>query len=226
MLDAYPIWTVPPDRRVEVPHHSARVAPWHAQIDTIVLHYTADPPTTATPPRAIRWWLSCKVCAEGHDHPVHHGASGIIKTKVGALAAHAFKAVKTSAHYVVERAAAVWQCVPWDRMAWGVTTPGISARAIEIEIANAGWLVPGDRVGTYQTAQGHAVAGELDDEGRPWEPFPEVQIAAVVDLINTIRGGLHPRGGWRLVGHSDVQSNKTDPGPLFPWGSMPLPRTS
>lgn len=198
MLDAYPLWTVSPDRRVEVPHHSARVAPWHAQIDTIVLHYTADPPTTATPPRAIRWWL-------------HKDCIG---------------KARSSAHYVVERDGTVWQCVPLDRAAWHVATAGWNGRSVGIEIVNAGWLVPGDRVGAYETAQGHAVTAELDDEGKPWEPYPAAQIAAVVALINEIRAGLHPRGGWRLVGHSDVQGNKSDPGPLFPWGSMPLPRTS
>ena len=170
MLDAYPLWTVPPDRRVEVPHHSARVAPWHAQIDTIVLHYTADPPTTATPPRAIRWWLH--------------------KDCVGRA--------RASAHYVIERDGAVWQCVPLDRAAWHVATTGWNGRSVGIEIANAG----------------------------PPEEYPAAQIAAVASLINEIRGGLHPRGGWRLVGHSDVQGNKSDPGPLFPWGSMPLPRSS
>jgi hypothetical protein len=201
VLDAYPLWTVPPERRAEVTHHSARPG-WPEVVDTFVIHYTGDSPAGKPPPKAIRWWRfeGCAKCLQDKGHSLHQPGAvvGWSIEGVGKVLPHPFRPVEASAHYVIERDGTVWQAVPLDRAAWHVATPGWNGRSIGIELANLG----------------------------PPEEFPAAQIAALVSLITELRAGFHPRGGWKFIGHEDVQGNRTDPGPLFPWGSMPLPRST
>jgi N-acetylmuramoyl-L-alanine amidase len=105
---------------------------------------------------------------------------------------------KVSAHYLVEEDGRIFALVPEARRAWhagksfwrGET--GINARSIGVEIVN-----PGHEFG--------------------YRPFPDAQIAAVIDLVADVRSR------WiiddaRLLGHSDVApQRKEDPGELFPW---------
>jgi N-acetylmuramoyl-L-alanine amidase len=95
----------------------------------------------------------------------------------------------------------VFALVPEARRAWhagrsfwrGETD--INARSVGVEIVN-----PGHECG--------------------YRPFPEAQIAAVIDLLAAIRSR------WTIpdtliLGHSDVApSRKTDPGELFPWAAL------
>jgi N-acetylmuramoyl-L-alanine amidase len=110
-------------------------------------------------------------------------------------------AAKVSAHYLVEEDGRVFALVPEARRAWHAGLGfwrgerNINAVSIGVEIVN-----PGHEFG--------------------YRPFPDAQIAAVIDLLGDIRSR------WtvpdeRLLGHSDVAPNrKTDPGELFPWKEL------
>lgn len=108
---------------------------------------------------------------------------------------------KVSAHYLVEEDGRVFALVPEERRAWhagrsfwrGQTD--INAASIGVEIVN-----PGHEFG--------------------YRPFPETQIATVIELIADVRSR------WtipdeRILGHSDVAPHrKTDPGEYFPWRTL------
>ncbi|MCC5861241.1 MAG: N-acetylmuramoyl-L-alanine amidase [Gammaproteobacteria bacterium] len=73
----------------------------------------------------------------------------------------------------------------------------LNAASIGIEIVNAG--------------------NRLADQGIDWQPYPEAQIDAVIELVRWIaeRHGVPPEN---ILGHSDIApQRKVDPGPRFPW---------
>ncbi|MBI1198348.1 MAG: N-acetylmuramoyl-L-alanine amidase [Phenylobacterium sp.] len=105
---------------------------------------------------------------------------------------------KVSSHYMVEEDGRVFSLVAEERRAWhaGVSywrgRRNINGDSIGIEIVN-----PGHEFG--------------------YRPFPEAQIAAVIELVGDIRGRwmIEDRD---IVGHADVApARKEDPGELFPW---------
>lgn len=105
---------------------------------------------------------------------------------------------KVSSHYLVEEDGRIFSLVAEERRAWhaGVSfwkgETDVNGRSIGIEIVN-----PGHDLG--------------------YRPFPEAQIAAVIDLIADIRTRWMVTDA-RIIGHSDVApSRKIDPGELFPW---------
>jgi N-acetylmuramoyl-L-alanine amidase len=105
---------------------------------------------------------------------------------------------KVSSHYVVEEDGRVFRLVPEERRAWhaGVSfwkgERNINGVSIGVEIVN-----PGHEFG--------------------YRPFPDAQIAAVIDLISDIRTRWTISDD-RIVGHADVApGRKDDPGELFPW---------
>ena len=105
---------------------------------------------------------------------------------------------KVAAHYMVEEDGRVFALVDEARRAWhaGVSfwqgCRDINGVSIGVEIVN-----PGHEFG--------------------YRPFPDVQIDAVIELIEDIRTR------WdipdeRIIGHADVApERKEDPGELFPW---------
>ncbi len=108
---------------------------------------------------------------------------------------------KVSAHYLVEEDGRVFALAPEARRAWhagrgfwrGETD--INAVSVGVEIVN-----PGHEFG--------------------YRPFPDVQIAAVIELLADIRTRWTIPDS-RLLGHSDVAPDrKTDPGELFPWKAL------
>lgn len=108
---------------------------------------------------------------------------------------------KVSSHYLVEEDGAVFRLVPEERRAWhaGVSfwkgETDINGRSIGIEIVN-----PGHEFG--------------------YRPFPQAQVAAVIELIADIRTRWTIEDS-RIVGHSDVAPDrKEDPGELFPWKQL------
>jgi N-acetylmuramoyl-L-alanine amidase len=105
---------------------------------------------------------------------------------------------EVSAHYLVDETGLVYALVPEEQRAWhagksfwrGETD--INSLSIGIEIAN-----PGDEFG--------------------YEPFPDPQIAAVIELLGDIRTRWTIPDA-RILGHSDIApGRKKDPGELFPW---------
>lgn len=121
-----------------------------------------------------------------------------MQTAGAAIARLADPAARVSAHYVIDEDGSVYQMVPEDRRAWHA---GIS-----------GW-------GDISDVNGRSIGIELVNPGHDWgyRPFPEAQVAALVDLGQAIvfRHGLPPRA---VIGHSDVApARKLDPGELFPW---------
>ncbi|MEO8925813.1 MAG: N-acetylmuramoyl-L-alanine amidase [Caulobacteraceae bacterium] len=118
-----------------------------------------------------------------------------------ALARLTDPAARVSAHYLIEEDGRMFALVPEARRAWhaGVSfwagAKDINGASVGIELVN-----PGHEFG--------------------YRPFPEAQIAALVDLVADIRSR------WtipdeRILGHSDVAPDrKTDPGELFPWDRL------
>ena len=105
---------------------------------------------------------------------------------------------KVSAHYMVEEDGRVFVLVPEERRAWhaGIGAwqgqTNINAASIGVEIVN-----PGHEFG--------------------YRPFPEPQIASVIELLTDMRSRWTVPDD-RVLGHSDVAPHrKTDPGELFPW---------
>ncbi len=108
---------------------------------------------------------------------------------------------KVSCHWFVFEDGRIVRVVDEDRRAWhaGVSSwrgaENLNDRSIGIEIAN-----PGHEHG--------------------YRPFPEAQVAAVVDLCADIvaRHGIPARN---VLAHSDVAPlRKEDPGELFPWDRL------
>jgi N-acetylmuramoyl-L-alanine amidase len=124
-----------------------------------------------------------------------------MKTAEEALARLCDPEAKVSAHYTIDRDGRVYRHVPEERRAWhaGVSywagERNVNACSVGIELVN-----PGHEFG--------------------YEPFPEAQIAALIDLSQEImtRHGIPPA---RVLAHSDVApTRKEDPGELFPWARL------
>jgi N-acetylmuramoyl-L-alanine amidase len=105
---------------------------------------------------------------------------------------------RVSSHYLVEEDGRVFRLVPEERRAWhaGVSfwkgRSDVNGASIGVEIVN-----PGVEFG--------------------YHPFPEAQIAAVIELVGDIRSRWIISDN-DIVGHSDVAPDrKLDPGELFPW---------
>lgn len=121
-----------------------------------------------------------------------------MRTGEEALARLRDPAAKVSAHYLVEEDGRVFRLADEARRCWhagksfwkGETD--INAVSVGIEIVN-----PGHEFG--------------------YRPFPEVQIEAVIGLLDAIRSRWTIPDA-RILGHSDVApARKEDPGELFPW---------
>ena len=105
---------------------------------------------------------------------------------------------KVSSHYVVEEDGRVFRLVPEERRAWHAGASfwkgerDVNTASVGVEIVN-----PGHEFG--------------------YRPFPDAQIAAVIELVADIRTRWMVEDG-KIVGHSDVAPDrKEDPGEFFPW---------
>jgi len=110
-------------------------------------------------------------------------------------------AAKVSSHYLVEEDGRVFALVPEERRAWHA---GVSFWAGERDIN-------GLSIGVEIVNPGHEFG---------YRPFTEVQIAAVIALLDDMRGRWTIPDS-RILGHSDVApTRKVDPGELFPWAYL------
>lgn len=121
-----------------------------------------------------------------------------MQTGEEALARMCDPAAKVSAHYMVEEDGRIFSLVPEERRAWHAGRSfwkgdeGLNGVSIGVEIVN-----PGHEFG--------------------YRAFPDVQIDAVLTLLDDIRSRWQVPDG-RILGHSDIAPDrKTDPGELFPW---------
>ncbi len=126
-----------------------------------------------------------------------------MQTGAAAVARLCDPAAKVSAHYTVDEDGTIYAHVSEDRRAWHAGAAfwagarDINARSVGIEIVN-----PGHEFG--------------------YRPFPAAQIGAVIHLAKDVVA-RHGIANARVLGHSDVApARKTDPGELFPWGTLAL----
>jgi N-acetylmuramoyl-L-alanine amidase len=121
-----------------------------------------------------------------------------MRTGESALARLRDPEAQVSAHYLVEEDGRIFSLVAEERRAWhagrsfwkGATD--INSASVGVEIVN-----PGHEFG--------------------YRPFPDAQIAAVIELVTEIRTRWTVPDA-RILAHSDVApARKEDPGELFPW---------
>jgi N-acetylmuramoyl-L-alanine amidase len=105
---------------------------------------------------------------------------------------------RVSAHYVVDEEGVIYNLVPEEHRAWHAGASSwegegdVNARSIGIEIVNGG-----------------------HDFGLP--DFPDKQIEAVIALLREIFSRWPALNASRVVAHSDIAPERTDPGEKFPW---------
>ena len=126
-----------------------------------------------------------------------------METGAAAIARLCDPDARVSSHYTVDEDGTVYAHVSEDRRAWHAGASywagarDINARSVRIEIVN-----PGHEFG--------------------YRSFPDAQIESGIALGLEIvaRHSIPPA---RVLGHSDVApARKTDPGELFPWGTLSL----
>ena len=122
---------------------------------------------------------------------IHHTGDD---TAAQALATLTSPAREVSAHYLVARDGTLYQLVDERYRAWHA---GVSRWASDEDINS------------------ESIGIELDNDGE--EPFPDVQIDALLALLADIEARYHiPRANF--VGHADVApGRKVDPSKYFPW---------
>ncbi len=116
-----------------------------------------------------------------------------------------------SGHYYIDRDGSIVEYVPVDRIAHHVS--GYNPQSIGIELVNTG------RYPHWLDSRHQAMD----------EPYPDAQIAALIDLLQhlcTTLPSLHHIAGHEQLDTRDVEASddperrvprKRDPGPLFPW---------
>jgi N-acetylmuramoyl-L-alanine amidase len=116
-----------------------------------------------------------------------------------------------SGHFYIDRDGSIVQYVPVERVAHHVS--GYNPRSVGIELVNTG------RYPHWLDSRHQAMD----------EPYPEAQIAALIDLLqhlcDTLPALHHIAGHEALDTREEVASDdpdrrvqrKRDPGPLFPW---------
>lgn len=183
-------------------------------LDLLVLHYTASPYSSAhggSNKKRIRRWM------EG-------------------------KGRKSSTHFTVLRNGEVLQCADLDERTWhsggsslvspsGKTLKGINFRSIGLDFDNVGMLfkVKGGFVDSYGRQRLKNNPGSKPvfytgpepfkaEDGSYWEPYSLEAIESMQKVLSSI-AKEHPifaEDPWRLVGHENIRSTKSDPGPACP----------
>ena len=122
---------------------------------------------------------------------IHHTSDDNIEQALGTLT-NPLRAV--SAHYLIGRDGKIYQLVDERARAW--------------HAGESKW-------GSNSDINSLSIGIELDNNGQ--EPFPELQISALLGLLADIKQRLGiPRANF--LGHADVApKRKTDPSRYFPW---------
>lgn len=183
-------------------------------VDLVVVHYTASPYSKA------------------------HGGSNkkrIMRWMSG-------KGRKSSTHFTVLRNGEIIQSAELGDRTWhsggsklitptGSTLSGINFRSIGVDFDNVGMLfkVDGGFVDYYgrsklkkdPSSKVSLYAGPTpwkDEHGRYWEPYSIESIEAMSGLLKSISAEfpILKKETWRITGHEDIRSTKSDPGPACP----------
>jgi N-acetylmuramoyl-L-alanine amidase len=124
-----------------------------------------------------------------------------MESATAALARMCDPAARVSAHYCIDEDGSLTRLVPEDKRAWHAGAAiwaganDINARSLGVELVN-----PGHEFG--------------------YRPFPEAQMAALIELAQGILA-RHPIRRERVLGHSDVAPlRREDPGELFDWARL------
>jgi N-acetyl-anhydromuramyl-L-alanine amidase AmpD len=183
-------------------------------LDLLVLHYTASPYSAAhggSNKKRIRRWMQGK-------------------------------SRKSSTHFTVLRNGEVLQSANLDERTWhsggssftspqGETLKGINFRSIGLDFDNVGMLYkvgdgfvdsygkhrlktkPGSKPNYYQGPEPYKA-----EDGSYWEPYSIESVQAMGELLASISKEypIFSEESWRLVGHENIRSTKSDPGPACP----------
>ncbi len=137
--------------------------------------------------------------------------------------------VSASAHLTIDRDGTVYQSVNFADRAWhagpatlwkGAKTPtNVNDFTIGIEIANWGQLLTSNNgYLNYLKKPYKGPAPFLSTkDGSYWEPYPEAQVNAVIQATKIIISKFPAITRADVTGHENIQSNKKDPGPAWPW---------
>jgi N-acetylmuramoyl-L-alanine amidase len=122
---------------------------------------------------------------------IHHTGSGSVTRALRTLTD---PAREVSSHYVIAREGTVYQLVDERARAW--------------HAGDSQW-------GGMTDINSASLGIELDNNGT--EPFPDVQISALLALLTDIRQRYHIPAA-NFLGHADIApKRKTDPSRYFPW---------
>ncbi|WP_312796252.1 N-acetylmuramoyl-L-alanine amidase [Tianweitania sp.] len=128
-------------------------------------------------------------------------------------------------HYtgmITGQAAEDWLCVPESEVSSHYLVHEDGSVVQMVREADRAWHAGRSIWGGNADINSHSVGIEIVNPGHflGYTPFPDDQIAAVVDLCRDIatRHAMLPEG---ILAHSDVApGRKIDPGELFPWASL------
>jgi N-acetylmuramoyl-L-alanine amidase len=202
---------------VTTPHRYKEGDRRNKPVDLLVMHYTAVPywnkSSHGSNPRRISRWL------QGGGR-------------------------KSSTHFVVLRNGDIVQGASLESRTWhagksefktpsGETLKSINMRSIGLDFDNVGRLFqikPGVFVDSYgyhnykKTGKINTYKGPepIEIDGKFWEPYSPESIESMKKLIQFLVSQFPALKGdtWRLVGHSDVRSTKSDPGPACPMDEL------
>ena len=94
--------------------------------------------------------------------------------------------------------------------------PNYNVKSIGIELVNLGDLCNGDIYKNSVYCDNFTVA-----YGMKWQNFTQAQMNSLVNLVSDIAARYNiPLDRNHIVGHYQITTNKTDPGPIFPWNKF------
>lgn len=170
-----------------------------------VLHWTASPPRAPEAPdeARVRAWL-----ADGSR--------------------------ASSTHLVILRDGLVLQAAGLDERTWhaggstwtgpdGVARKSINLQSIGIDLENVGYVRRAPEGEGFIDGYGGRYKGAtpVRAAGGWYEPYTPAQLASLSNVVHWLARTLPVlRDPARWVGHSQIQTGKVDPGPLFPWQAV------
>lgn len=201
--------------RFDTVHKYSKSDPRVRELDLLVLHYTASPYSESSPSgsnkKRIKRWMQGK-------------------------------GRKSSTHFTVLRSGEVLQSASLEERTWHsggsqLTSPdgdvlsSINFRSIGLDFDNVGMLYkvgegfvdsygrqrlrknPGSKPVFYKGPTPY-----VDSEGNFWEPYTIEAIESMAEILEDIckEYSIFSKEPWRLTGHENIRSTKSDPGPACP----------